>query len=174
MRLRAVAAASASAVVIGAGAVGALPAHADTYQPPEVFRIAPIVHASDGTATVTATYRCYGGDGGGAHLFIAVKQGPKVNAQNHTSSAWATTFYSTNFNYFISDRGLLPTCDGTIRTDTYVVMDDPFWAHAGSAPALRTGAAFVQFCLFDSTNSGADDDLTGFAFKYQMRGVLAS
>ena len=173
MKLRAVLA--SSALVVGALAT-ATPAHADdAYQPPQVFSIAPIVHASaDGTATVTATYQCFGGEDGGAHLFIAVKQGPKVNAQNHTTSAWSRTFYSTNFNYFLTDRGLLPTCDGTVRTDTFTVMDDPFWAHAGSAPALRTGAAFVQFCLFDSTNSGEEGDLTGFAFKYQMRGVLAS
>jgi hypothetical protein len=172
MKIRA--ATAALALAVGGGLAAAAPASADDYQPPQVFSIAPHVDASNGTATVTATYQCFGGEGGGAHLFIAVKQGPKVNAQNHTSSSWATTFYSTNWNYFVDPAGLKPTCDGTVRTDTYVVMDDPFWAHAGEAPPLRTEAAFVQFCLFDSTNSGEEGDLTGFAFKYQMRNVHAS
>jgi hypothetical protein len=151
----------------------AVPVAADvTYAPPVVLRIAPIVPAADGSAFVTATYQCYGGQGGGSHLYIGLKQGPKVNARNHTSSSWATTFYSTNWNFFVND-GLTATCDGTVRTDTFELQPDPFWAHAEDAPPLRTGAAFVQFCVFDSTNSGAEDDLTGFGFKYQMRGVLA-
>jgi hypothetical protein len=172
MRLRVVTALGALAV--GGGLAATVPAHADNgYQPPQVYSIAPIVHASSGTASVTATYRCFGGQGGGAHLYIAVKQGPKVNAQNHTNSSWATTYYSTNWNYFVDPAGLKPTCDGTVRTDTWILRDDPFWAHTGTAPALRTEAAFVQFCLFDSTSSGQEGDLTGFAFKYQMRGVQA-
>ena len=167
----------AAIVSLGLAASGllavALPAHADTYALPKVFSIAPIVVAHGDQATVTATYQCFGGEGGGSHLYIGVKQGPKVNARNHTTSDWSTTFYSTNWNFFVGP-GLTATCDGTVRTDSFVVMPDPFWAHADSAPPLKTGAAFVQFCLFDSTNSGADGDLTGFAFKYSMRGVLAS
>jgi hypothetical protein len=147
-------------------------AGASDYQPPRVLKLAPIVTTGDGTAFVTATYQCWGGQGGGSHLYIGLKQGPKVNAQNHTTSSWARTFYSTNWNFFVDDRGLVATCDGTVRTDTFELQPDPFWAHAGDAPALRTGAALVQFCLFDSTNSGAEGDPTGFAWKYQMRGVL--
>jgi hypothetical protein len=151
----------------------AAPAQAADYQPPQVFNVAPIVPASNGTATVTATYQCFGGDGGGSHLYIGVKQGPGVNTTNHSTSASSTTFYSTNWNFF-AGPGLTATCDGTVRTDSFVVMDDPFWANAGTAPALHTGAALVQFCLFDSTNSGEEGDETGFAWKYSMRGVLAS
>jgi hypothetical protein len=150
----------------------AAPAQAADYQPPQVFNVAPIVPASNGTATVTATYQCFGGDGGGSHLYIGVKQGPGVNTTNHSTSASSTTFYGTNWNFF-EGPGLTATCDGTVCTDSFVVMDDPFWAHAGDAPALHTGAALVQFCLFDSTNSGAEGDETGFAWKYSMRGVLA-
>jgi len=165
-----------SAVVVAGAAVLSFgsPALADdAYAPPQVFNVGPIVLASNGTASVTATYQCFGGDGGGSHLYIGVKQGPKVNATNHSTSDWSTTFYSTNWNIFTPDGGLTATCDGTVRTDTFLVMDDPFWAHSGEAPALRTGAALVQFCLFDSTNSGEEGDETGFAWKYSMRGVLA-
>jgi hypothetical protein len=163
------------AIGLAAGGVVtvAAPAQAADYQPPQVFSVAPIVPASNGTATVTATYQCFGGEGGGSHLYIGVKQGPGVNTTNHSTSASSTTFYSTNWNFFVGD-GLTATCDGTVRTDSFVVMDDPFWAHAGTAPALHTGAALVQFCLFDSTNSGEEGDETGFAWKYSMRGVLAS
>jgi len=166
----------AATVAVGAaGVIGlASPATADdAYQPPQVFNVAPIVVADGGTATVTATYQCFGGDGGGSHLYIGVKQGPKVNATNHSTSDWSTTFYSSNWNTFTPDGGLTATCDGTVRTDTFLVADDPFWANSGDAPALRTGAALVQFCLFDSTNSGQEGDETGFAWKYSMRGVLA-
>ena len=115
---------------------------------------------------------CFGGDGGGSHLYIGVKQGPGVNTTNHSTSASSTTFYSTNWNFFEGPGGLTATCDGTVRTDSFVVKHDPFWAHAGDAGATHR-AAMVQFCLFDSTNSGADGDETGFAWKYSMRGVLA-
>src|SRR5215204_3945180 len=165
-----------SAVVVAGAAVLSFgsPALADdAYAPPQVFNVGPIVVASDGTASVTATYQCFGGDGGGSHLYIGVKQGPKVNATNHSTSDWSTTFYSTNWNIFTPDGGLTATCDDTVRTDTSVVADDPFWANSGDAPALRTGAALVQFCLCDSTKSGQEGDDTGFAWKYSMRAVLA-
>jgi hypothetical protein len=159
------------AIGLAAGGVVtvAAPAQAEEYQPPQVFNVAPVVLTSNGEATVTATYQCFGGDGGGSHLYIGVKQGPGVNTTNHSTSASSSTFYSTNWR-----PGLTATCDGTVRTDSFLVKDDPFWAHAGEAPALRTGAALVQFCLFDSTNSGEEGDETGFAWKYSMRGVLAS
>jgi hypothetical protein len=161
-----------SLTLLSGGLVAAAPsAGAVDYAPPRVYSIAPIVTAGDGTAYVTATYQCYGGEGGGSHLYIGLKQGPKVNATNHSTSDWSTTFYSTNWNIFVNG-GLVATCDGTKRTDTFELHPDPFWAHAGDAPDLRTRAALVQFCLFDSHNSGAEDDTTGFAWKYQMRGVL--
>src|SRR5215204_7730955 len=116
----------AATVAVGAaGVIGlASPATADdAYQPPQVFNVAPIVVADGGTATVTATYQCFGGDGGGSHLYIGVKQGPKVNATNHSTSDWSTTFYSTNWNFLVGGN-LTATCDGTVRTDTFVVKDD--------------------------------------------------
>jgi hypothetical protein len=163
---------AAAAASMFAAAVATPVAADEAYAPPVVFKIAPIVTVSGDSAFVTATYQCFGGSGGGSHLYIGVKQGPKVNARNHTSSDWATTFYSTNWNFFVND-GLIATCDGTVRTDTFEVQPDPFWGGGETAPALRTGAVFVQFCVFDSTNSGQEDDLTGFGFKYQMRGALA-
>lgn len=166
-----------ASAVIGAALVAtataspatAAPAH---YKPPVVPFVAPIVFASTslGQATVYASYRCFGGNVG-THLFIAVKQGPKVNATTHTSSEFAKTFYSTNYN---SDGpGLTVNCDGIPHFAAFVLEPDPYWAKAGdNPPPLKIGPAFVQFCLFDSTNTG-ENDPNGFAFNYSMRTVIA-
>jgi hypothetical protein len=168
---------SVAGVIVGAAvlaattapAAQAAPAH---YKPPGVAFVAPYVLASTslGQATVYASYRCFGGDAG-THLFIAVKQGPQVNATTHTSSAYAKTFYSTNYN---SDGpGLSLTCDGIPHFAAFVLEPDPYWAQAGNnPPPLKFGPAFVQFCVFDSTNTG-DNDPNGFAFNYSMKTVVA-
>jgi hypothetical protein len=144
---------------------------ASGYQPPVVEWISPVVHAraADGSAVVHAKYRCSGGNVG-THLFIGVKQGPDVNATDHTSSDFANTFYSTNWN---SDGpGLSLNCDGVSHNTSFVVKPDPYFAslHA-DAPALTTGKAFVQFCLFDSTAT-EDPNSPGFAFDYSMKKVV--
>lgn len=165
---------SAAIVSVGLLASGMLglttPAQADDYQPPQVLSVAPLVYASNGEAEVTATYLCFGGDGGGSHLYIGLKQGPSVNGRNHTGSGSARTFYSTNWTIFSEDGPLIANCDGVTHTQTFVLKPDPFWANAETAPPLRQEAAFVQFCLFDSTNTG-EHDPNGFAFDYSMHGV---
>ncbi|MDT4938782.1 MAG: hypothetical protein QOG80_2453 [Pseudonocardiales bacterium] len=140
------------------------------YQNPVVNWIQPTVIAqSDGTAIVHAHYTCFGGNLG-THLFIAVKQGPEINATDHTSSQYANTFYSTNWN---SDGpGDSLNCNGVQQNALFVLQPDPYWQNAGNnPPPLAAGPAFVQFCLFDSTSS--QDDLShGFAADYSMRKVV--
>jgi hypothetical protein len=142
-----------------------------TYHQPVVYWVAPVVHAigANGSAVVHARYQC-GGGSANTHLFIAVKQGPQVNATTHTSSEFAKTFYSTNYN---SDGpGLSLICDGRAHNRRFVLKPDPYWANAeNNPPALHAGRAFVQFCLFDSTNTG-ENDPNGFAFDYSMKKVV--
>lgn len=141
------------------------------YSPPAVEWVSPVVHANaaSGAAVVHAKYRCYGGNEG-THLYIGVKQGPEVNATDHTSSQYARTFYSTNWN--ADGPGLSLNCDGVSHNTSFVVKPDPYWGGAAGAPALSTGQAFVQFCIFDSTAVGESDLSQGFAFDYSMRKVV--
>ena len=139
-----------------------------TYAPPVVSKVIPVVVADStgaGSAVVRASYTCYGGSS--AHLYIGVKQGPQINATDHTSSQYADTFFSTNWN---SDGpGLTLTCDGKQHTQGFVVKPDMWWPGAGDAAPLHHGPVFVQFCIFDFTNSGEDGDENGFGFNYSMR-----
>jgi hypothetical protein len=171
IRTRIFAAAVAATGIVG-GAAGVASATAPTagYRPPVVSWVAPVVHAlSNHTAVVHAKYQCSGGNAG-THLFIGVKQGAQINATDHTSSQYADTFYSTNYN--ADGPGLSLNCDGRSHNVKYVVAPDPFWAKAGATLVpLKAGKAFVQFCVFDSTNKG-EDDPNGFAFNYSMKKVV--
>ena len=162
--------AATALVAIFAAPVAAAKPSAPTYEQPVVQWVQPtIVAHADGTATVHTKYTCFGGNTG-THLFIGVKQGPLVNATDHTSSAWADTFYSTNWN---SDGpGLSLNCNGRKQNALFVVKPDPFFAfRSPNAPLLSAGTAFVQVCVFDSTNTG-ETDPNGFAFDYSMRKVV--
>ena len=160
--------AAAALLAVSAAPVAAARPTSD-YQNPVVNWVQPTVIAqADGTATVHAQYTCYGGNEG-THVYIGVKQGPLVNATDHTSSQYAETFYSTNWN---SDSGVNALhCDGHKHNQTFVLQPDPYWAGAAGAPLLSSGIAFVQFCVFDSHNTG-ETDPTGFAFDYSMRKVV--
>ena len=113
-------AAAALVAVLAAPVAAAKPSSA--YAPPVVQWVQPTVHANaDGTASVHVHYTCSGGNAG-THLFIGVKQGPEVNATDHTSSQFANTFYSTNWN---SDGpGLSLNCNGRQQNATFVVKPD--------------------------------------------------
>ena len=83
-------------------------------------------------------YTCFGGNAG-THLFIGVKQGPEVNATDHTSSQYAETFYSTNWN---SDGpGLSLNCNGRQQNALFVVKPDPYFVERRqrAAPVGRDG-----------------------------------
>lgn len=168
VRNRVLAAAAAALGLVGGGtATASANPPARSYQSPVVEWVAPVVHAiGSSSAVVHAKYQCSGGNAG-THLFIAVKQGPQVNATTHTSSEFADTFYSTNYNADGPDLSLI--CDGRDHNARYVVMPDPYFAFGHpDAPPLHAGRAFVQFCLFDSTGS----EETGFAFDYSMKKVV--
>jgi hypothetical protein len=166
-----------AAGLIGAGlaaaTTSAVAKPAPAYAPPAVEWVSPVVHANadTGTAVVHAKYRCYGGDEG-THLYIGVKQGPEVNATDHTSSQYAQTFYSTNWN--ADGPGLSLTCDGASHNTSFVLKPDAWFWNAENAPALSSGEAFVQFCVFDSTAVGEADLSQGFAFDYSMRKVVVN
>ena len=117
--------AAAALLAITAAPVAAARPTSD-YQNPVVDWVQPTVIAqADGTATVHAQYTCYGGNEG-THVYIGVKQGPLVNATDHTSSQYAETFYSTNWN---SDSGVNALhCDGHKHNQTFVLQPDPYWA----------------------------------------------
>jgi hypothetical protein len=165
-RIIATAVAVTGLVGTGLGVAQASPP-ARSYASPVVEWVSPVVHAlGDGSAVVHGKYQCSGGNVG-THLYIGVKQGPQVNATDHTGSQFADTFYSTNWN--ADGPGLRLNCDGFSHNASFVVKPDPYWAKANDAPPpLHTGAAFVQFCLFDSTGS----ETTGFAFDYSMKKVV--
>ncbi|HET7026092.1 MAG TPA: hypothetical protein VFI28_00215 [Candidatus Limnocylindrales bacterium] len=170
MRVRVLASiVAASALLVAvAGPVGAA-APSSAYAPPVVNWVQPTVVAHpDGTATVHVRYTCSGGNVG-THLYIGLKQGPEVNAIDHTSSQYAETFYSTNWN---SDGpGLSLNCNGRTQNALFLLKPDPYFWNAANAPLLSAGRAFVQVCIFDNTNTG-DTDPNGFAFDYSMRKVV--
>jgi hypothetical protein len=160
---------AAVALVVFAAAPAAAARPSSDYHAPVVNFVQPtVVTHRDGSATVHIQYTCSGGDAG-THVYIGVKQGPEVNATNHTSSAFARTFYSTNWN--ADGPGNSLTCDGTKQNQRFTVKPDPFFWNAANAPKLSAGRAFVQVCIFDSTNTG-DTDPNGFAFDYSMRSVV--
>jgi hypothetical protein len=162
--------ASAALAALAAGPVAAA-RPSSGYQEPVVNWSQPTVVAHGGTATVHIQYTCWGGSAG-THAYIGVKQGPDVNATDHTSSEFAETFYSTNWN--ADGPGNALTCDGRKQNQHFTLEPDPFFALGHpTAPALSRGTAFVQVCIFDSTNQGGDDQ-NGFAFDYSMRKVVTN
>jgi hypothetical protein len=160
-----------AAVVIALGMLVASIGHANAakptsgYQPPIVNWMDPVVHYyADGSAVVHAQYTCWGGNEG-THLFIGLKQGPLVDTDAHSSSQYANTFYSTNWN--ADGPGLSLNCNGTKQNQLFTLYDDPYWAHAGEGRTFTNGTALVQFCLFDSTQSES-----GAVFHYTMQKIV--
>jgi hypothetical protein len=160
--------AAASLAAIAVSPVAAARPSGD-YQQPKINWVQPtIVAHADGTATVHVQYTCYGGNER-THVFIGLKQGPQVNATDHTSSQFARTFYSTNWNSDFGGNALI--CNGHKINQQFTLQPDPFFWDAANAPALSAGTAFVQVCVFDSTNQG-ETDPNGFGFDYSMRKVV--
>ncbi|MDT4913303.1 MAG: hypothetical protein QOC66_2431 [Pseudonocardiales bacterium] len=144
-------------------------APSSSYRPPVVEKVMPVVHAlsNSDSAVIHVKYHCSGGNVG-THLFLAVKQGPQVDPGEHSSSQFAQTYYSSNYN---SDGpGLSLNCDGRSHNVKFVVKPDAYFWNAENAPPLKAGKAFVQVCLFDSTGS----EETGFALDYSMKKVVVN
>ena len=143
----------------------AAPAVADEPPPPGtavVTQVVPVVVATAQNAVVQFHYVCSGGNQN--HLFVAVKQGPEVNTTDHSSSDFADTFYSTNWSVDQGPNALV--CDGKRHLMRAQLTPDAYFAAANpDAPALSSGPAFVQICLFD---------VTGLTTNYTMKRVIAT
>jgi hypothetical protein len=111
-----------------------------------------VVSADRSEATVLGKYRCSGGEEG-THLWVSVKQGPGIYP-GHTSSGYADAWYDTNYNYTEDNpAGLTVTCDGKWHAERVTVRQ--------VFGQLTRGAAYVQWCMFDSTGAyagGGDDE----------------
>ena len=107
------------------------------YQNPVVDWVQPTVIAhAGGWATVHAQYTCFGGNEG-THVYIGVKQGPQVNATDHTSSQYAETFYSTNWNSDSGSNALV--CDGHKHNQRFTVKPDPVLLERGECATPIVG-----------------------------------
>ena len=132
-----------------------------------------VIVAHGGEAGVTISYTCHNdSDHPFNHLFVAVKQGPRVNATDRTESSFAKTFYSTNWSADAGPNAL--ACDGIEHQQTLLLQSDPFFPT--TAPPLRSGPAFLQICLFDNASGfGPNGPIGGGSiFNYTMQRVLAA
>ena len=155
---------AAGLVLAGSTTAGAEPAQ------PTITYAGHLV-AGPGAVTVKITYTCHTDTGPLTHLFVAVKQGPQVDTDAHSSSQYADTFYSTNWK---SDAGPnAVTCDGAQHRQTIVLKPQPGFVPA--VPRLHSGPALVQLCLFDNVTQFGDEGPVdgGFALDYTMQQVHA-
>ena len=138
-------------------------AKAKAYQDPQVAWVGKNVHVSpDGSkAFVNGKVRCFGGRTG-THLWVSVKQGPRLSEPDHTGSSYADAWYDTNWNFEESPAGLTVDCDGHWHV-VRVTMKNVFGE-------LHDGSAYVQFCLFDNTSTDTNFP-QGFAQDYGWRTV---
>jgi hypothetical protein len=163
-RLGPVAAAATAVLALGTG-----PATAVAPQPSVAF--AGHLVAGPGATTVKITYTCSATDSPISHLFVAVKQGPDVSPEN-SSSAFADTFYSTNWKADGGPNAL--QCDGTQHKQTIVLKPQPGFDAA--VRRLQAGTALVQLCLYDNVTGFSEQGEPvggGFASSYTMEHVRA-
>ena len=104
-----------------------------------------VVSADSSEATVLGKYRCSGGEEG-THLWVSVKQGPGIYP-GHTSSQYADAWYDTNYHYAEDPAGLTVDCDGKWHAERITVKR--------VFGDLAKGAAYVQWCMFDSSGGYA-------------------
>lgn len=134
----------------------------------QVDSVPSVIPVSGDQAFVTIAYSCDGTGSNPPHAFIAVKQGPHVNATDHTSSQYAKTFYSTNWSVDQGPNALV--CDGTTQTQTFQLQPDPNFNPA--APPLHSGPVFLQVCIFDTTTQAGPESQPSAA-SYTMERALA-
>jgi hypothetical protein len=162
-----------AAAAVSVTAVAA-PALAEEAPPPTsttafVTQVRPVIQAGATTARAQFHYRCIG-TAATDHLYVAVKEGPSISPSN-TSSAGATSYFSTNWN---SDKGPNALkCDGKKHVMQVVLMADGIPTGPPSAPdlppptrpspPLARGTALLQICVFDNT---------GLTMNYSMRKVV--
>ncbi len=156
-------------LAVGIALVPSAAAHADEALPaPEVAWVNDnvIVTGANGEeATLLAKYRCYGGETG-THLWASIKQGGEDLEGEH-SSARATSWYDTNYQWANDPAGQTINCDGHWHATRFTVKLVEGWQ------PLTAGPAWVQFCVFDS--SATEDNFpTGFAYSYGWMTVRAA
>ena len=167
---RSVLAAAATLAVAGT-ALPAASASAAELPAPEIAWVGQHIVANGSDAYIQAKFRCWGGETG-THLWASVKQGgpdPTAEGSGMTSDAW----YDTNYQYANDPAGQTIQCDGRWHVNRFVVklVDHPFGTDFVSGK-LQKGAAWVQFCVFDS--SATDDNFpTGFASDSSWKTVIA-
>lgn len=163
VKIGAALAGAASIVALSSGA-----ASADAAQPSVAF--AGSVDAGPGATVVKITYTCSATVSPLNHLFVAVKQGPDVDTDEHSSSDFADTFYSTNWKSDSGPNAL--TCDGVEHTQAIILKPQPDFVP--SVPRLHAGPALVQLCLYDNvTGFNGYEPIGGFASSYTMEQVHA-
>jgi hypothetical protein len=149
---------------VAIAAMGAPSATAAAYADPQVAWTGTTINVSaDGSeAYVLGKYQCYGGEAN-THLWVSVKQGPRLSEPDQTGSSYADAWYDTNWNFENSEAGLTVDCDGHWHVTRYTLKQ--------VFGELVDGTAFVQFCLFDSTGN-EENFPQGFAFDYSWKPVL--
>ena len=170
MKMKARHLAAGAAVIITAVGWGSAPAMADTPQPSASYGGRLV--AGPGATVVAIDYTCSSAASPLHHLFVAVKQGPDVNATDHTSSPFAQTFYSTNWKSDSGPNAL--NCDGRAHRQEIVLKPQP--GFVPSVPRLHSGPALVQICVFDNVTQFSDQGEPldgGFAGSYTMEQVHA-
>ncbi|MDQ1683794.1 MAG: hypothetical protein QOC82_531 [Frankiaceae bacterium] len=165
----------ATAVAASLGLVNLTPAVADDGPPQPSAAYAGHLVAGPGAVTVSITYTCDASVSPANHLFVAVKQGPQIDTDEHSSSDFAVSFYSTNWKSDSGPNALV--CDGTSHTQTVVLKKQPvfMWPPSATQPPFHTGLALVQVCVFDNMVGDPDDPnaTAGFALSYTMEAVHA-
>ena len=155
-----------------AAATAATTSTSSGYQNPEVAWVyKAYIHKNMSSAAVLAKYRCWGGDTG-THLWVSLKQGPKISAMTPEELVNAEGTSALARNYYDSHPGDDPGTTGIHCNGEWQVQR--FTVHKQKGQ-LRPGRAWLQFCLFDSTaDSGPDADLShGFAYSYKFMKVHA-
>jgi len=165
----------ASAVVGCVGLFNVAPAVADDGPPQPSAAFAGHLVAGPGAVTLSIRYTCTATVSPANHLFAAVKQGPDIDTDAHSSSDYAVSFYSTNWKSDSGPNAL--ACDGQSHTQTVVLKKQPveFWPPSATQPPLHSGTALVQICVFDNMTGAPDDPnaTAGFAPSYTMEMVHA-
>ena len=160
----------AALIALSAAPVAAARPTSD-YQNPVVDWVQPTVIAhAGGWATVHAQYTCFGGNEG-THVYIGVKQGPQVNATTHTSSQYAETFYSTNWNSDSGSNALSlrrPQAQPDVHGEAGPVLLE---RRERAAPVVGPG---VRPVLHLRQHEHGEGDPNGFGFDYSMRQVAGS
>lgn len=168
MKIRYLAAGGALALAAVTVTVAPGVAGADAAQPSAAFA-GRLITGGGGPTIVKITYTCSSTESPANHLYLAVKQGPKVNPTNHSSSSYAKTYYSTNWSVDSGPNKL--NCDGVQHTQRIVLKPDA--AFVQKVPRLHKGLALVQICVFDNV-TGMDangEPIGGVALNYTMERV---